>query len=719
MSKRMAIDEGRPSQEVESIPDSSTCLVQRTWFLALVLVLVTFLAYQPVWHAGFIWDDDDHLTANPAMTTPGGLRMIWSSLAVSRYYPLTLTDFWAQRRLWDLNPLPYHVFNVALQAVNGVLVFCLLRRLRVIGAWLAAAVWTLHPVNVESVAWITELKNIQSGFFFLAALLCFLRSEENGRTGWYMLSLLCGACAMLSKASTVVLPMALLLCIWWERGRWRLRDLGRIAPLFVMAALMSALAIIEQRGHIARQGAAEWSLGTGQRLVVAGKATWFYIGKIIWPADLAFVYPRWDVATDTIRSWLSVVAALGGVVVFWAWRRRQWARAGIFGLGFFVVALLPVLGFVDVFYFRYSFVADHFQYLASLGVIACAASGIVYSLDHNRALATWPARAVIYPALLLTLAGLTWSQSRIYRDAEILWRDTLARNPNSWMVHYNFGEALWQSGQREQSIAEYEEALKLDPDCAEAHYNLGLALAQLGRARESIEQYEQALRIKPDYAEAHYNLGEALWQAGQIERAIREYEQAILIRPEYVKAHNNLGVALVHLGRFQQAIQHYEQVVRLTPDQASAHFNLATALLQVGRPSDAVAQFLEGLQLQPDSAAAHCNLGSALLQLGRISEAIEQFQETLRLQPDYADAHFNLGNAFVAAGRLTDAQQQYEEAVRAKPDDLDAHYYLGIVLERTGDVREATEQYEQALRLKPEFVKARDALARLQANQQP
>ena len=324
MTGRKATDNAPLPQAVESLSIRNTCLTQRPWLLALILVVVTFVAYQPAWHAGFIWDDDDHLTANPAMTAPDGLRMIWSSLAVSRYYPLTLTSFWVQRRLWGLNPLPYHLVNIALNAINGLMVFLVLRRLRVTAAWLAAAVWVLHPVNVESVAWITELKNTQSGFFFLGALLCFLRFEAKGQPRWYVLALLCGACALLSKASTVVLPFALLLCVWWERGSWRLRDIGRIVPFFVLALPMSVLAMVEQRGHIARQGTTEWSLGIGQRFIVAGKAIWFYLGKVVWPVNLAFVYPRWEVATDSAGSYLPLAGVLaGGVIldlVFLWWR---------------------------------------------------------------------------------------------------------------------------------------------------------------------------------------------------------------------------------------------------------------------------------------------------------------------------------------------------------------------------------------------------------------
>jgi len=322
MTGQKPIDDALPEWSAMSFSATKGYFSHKPWLLALFLVIITFVAYQPAWHAGFIWDDDDHLTANPAMTTPGGLRMIWSSLAVSRYYPLTLTSFWVQHRLWGLNPLPYHLVNIALHAINGILVFLVLSRLRVPAAWLAAAVWVLHPVNVESVAWITELKNTQSGFFFFAAILCFLRFEAGGQRRWYALALLCGLAAVLSKPSTVVLPLVLLLCAWWERGGWRRRDLVRTAPFFALALFMSVLAIVEQRGPIARQGTSEWSLGIAQRFIVASKAIWFYLGKVLWPAKLEFVYPRWEMAAASASSWLPLVGLLAVGFVLWTWRRR-------------------------------------------------------------------------------------------------------------------------------------------------------------------------------------------------------------------------------------------------------------------------------------------------------------------------------------------------------------------------------------------------------------
>ncbi|MGO9244614.1 MAG: tetratricopeptide repeat protein, partial [Verrucomicrobiia bacterium] len=506
-------------------------------------------------------------------------------------------------------------------------------RLRIRAAWLAAMVWALHPVNVESVAWITELKNTQSGLFFFLAVWCFLRFETGARRRWYVLALLCGLAAVLSKPSTVVLPLALLLCVWWERGAWRRADILRIAPFLILALGMSALTVVEQRGAIQKAGTTEWNLGMAERLVIAGRAVWFYASKVLWPVRLTFVYPRWNLDAGSFWSWLPLAGLVVSGVLLGVRRRQSWARAGLFGSGFFVLALLPVLGFVDVYYFRYSYVADHFQYLASIGLISLAAS-MGAAICERTGQRGREGGTVVAAILLLTLGVSTWRQARVYQDLKTLWGDTLMKNPRCWMAHNNLGTVFWQEGKVREAIPLYEQALRIKPDYAEAHYNLGLALSQLGRVQEASEQYEQALRINSDYAEAHLNLGLALAQLGRVPEAVGHWEQALRIKPEYAEAHYNLGLALSQTGGIQEAIEHYEQALRINPEYAEAHNNLGIALARSGRMPEAIEQLKQALQIKPDYAEAHYNLGTALAQAGRIPGAIEQYEQALRLNPD-------------------------------------------------------------------------------------
>jgi tetratricopeptide (TPR) repeat protein len=645
------------------------------WALALLLVVATFVAYQSVWHAGFIWDDDDHFTKNPAMLSVDGLRQIWSSIAVSRYYPLTLTSFWVERQLWGLHPMPYHLINIALHAANALLLWALLRRLQIRGAYLAAAIWALHPVNVETVAWVTEMKNTQSALFFFLALLCFLRPDQPGSNKWYALSLLCGAAAMLSKPSTVVLPAVLLLCVWWQR-RLHAKQVVRVLPFFVMALAMSMLTITEQGKHVHAGGTAEWSMNLMERCILAGRAVWFYAGKVLWPAHLVFVYPRWELKINSISEWLPVVGVGMVGTALWMWRRHPWARACTFGLGFFVTALLPVLGFFDIYYFRYSLVADHFQYLASAGLVACCAGGILWG---TRKLPL-PAGYLVCSMLVVAMAARTWRQAQIYSDAESLYRATIQQNPTCSLAHNNLGVILLDGGKTQDAIYHFEQALRANSGSFEADNNLGSALYKLGRTREAITYFERALELSPYYFPAHNNLGEALLNGGKAQEAIEHFERALRINPNYTNARNNLGSALLITGKLQDAISCFEQALRLKPDYADAHNNLGVIWLQTGKLEEAIRQFQQSLRIQPNSAEPHRNCGHALERLGRMREAIGQYEQALLINPNYLEAHNDLGSALLQVGEVRKSISQYEAALQIDPESASTKNNLAWVL---------------------------------------
>jgi tetratricopeptide (TPR) repeat protein len=611
-------------------------LAKNRWRWALVLAIATFIAYQPVWRAGFIWDDDDHLTANPSMTAPDGLEMIWSSLSVSRYYPLTLTSFWIQRHMWSLNPLPYHLVNVVLHLFNGILIFLLLRRLRVPAPGLAAALWVLHPVNVESVAWITEMKNTQSGIFFFLALLCFLRFEEESRRRWYLLAVLCGMAALLSKPSTVVLPLAMLLCVWWERGRWRWVDLLHATPFFALALGMSAVTVIEQRGRVLGAGTPEWNLNIMERLTIAGKVVWFYAAKLIWPMPLSFIYSRWPVGTESFSSWIPLLGLIALSIFLWVQRHAFWARACIFGLGFFVAALLPVLGFFDVFFFRFSFVADHFQYLASVGLIALVV-GAGAKICERIGPRGREIGAVTAVAALVTLGSLTWTRAHVYHDSETLWRDTLAKNPECWMAEMNLGTAILQMNRPQEAIPHFEQALRIKPNYAKARNNWGMAILQMNRPQEAIPHFEQALRIRPNLAEAENNLGLAILQMNRPLEAIPHFERALRIRPNLAEAHYNAGNAFLQMSKPQVAIPHFEQALRINPNYTEAENNLAWLLATLpqaegGDPVRAVSWAEQACELTGNRSADNLDtLAVAYGAAGRFSDAIATSQKAIEL----------------------------------------------------------------------------------------
>jgi tetratricopeptide (TPR) repeat protein len=549
--------------------------------LALLLMVATLAVYQPVWQAGFIWDDDAHVTENTTLRTLDGLRRIWFERgATPQYYPLVHTSFWVEYHLWRLDPFGYHLINVLLQALNAILVWLILRRLGVSGAWLAAAIFALHPVHVESVAWVTERKNVLSGFFYLSALFVYLRfclpdtAKQNPRRS-YWLALALYACALLCKSVTCSLPVAVLLLIWWKRGRVRWRD--DAVPLLVFGALgvAAGLNTIWMEQHRVGAGGAAYAFSLVQRWLIAGRALWFYAAKLVWPQPLMFFYRPWHIDPAAWWQFLFPLGALAVVGILWT-RRDAWGRGPLAAALFFIVTLAPALGFFNVYPFRYAFVADHYQYLASLGLIALFASGVALVLRRWN---LWlrPAGNAVCAALLLPLACMTANQAGIYRDAETLYHATLLDNPDCWVCHNNLGVILQKAGDVPEATGEYEEALRLNPRFAEAHYNMGNILSDAGHLSDAITQYEQALQIDPDYAAAHNNLANALLQEGRTEEAITHLESAVRLKPNMAEAHYNLANVLVGTGRIQDAIEQYEEALRLRPNFPQAQNRLAFA----------------------------------------------------------------------------------------------------------------------------------------------
>jgi tetratricopeptide (TPR) repeat protein len=676
------------------------------WLLVAMLLLATLAAYHPAWHGGMVWDDDNHVT-RPELRSWQGLYRIWFEIgATVQYYPLLHSAFWLQHKLWGDSTLGYHLVNILLHFLAALMVAIILRRMAIPGAWLAAAIFALHPVHVESVAWITELKNTLSAVFYLSAVMLYLRFDESRRRTLYLGALGLFALAMLSKTVTGTLSAALLVILWWQRGRlsWK-HDVLPLVPFLVLGA-GGGMITAWWEVQFNRVVGPEFQFTIVERLLIASRAVWFHLWKLFWPTNLTFIYPRWQVDSHAVWPYLFLIAGAALLSTLWAIRSR-W-RAPLAAFLFFCVTLFPVLGFFNLYTFRYSFAANHYQYLASLGIITLVSAGAVLALDR---LGLRPAGKPLAVVLLAILSILTWKQSREYVDAETLYRATLARNPSSWMVHNNLG-ILKLPGHVEEAIAHFKEALRLKPDYAEAHNNLGHALETQGRIEEALAQYNEALRLMPGLASAHYNLGNALQESGRLEEAVAHAREAVRLKPGLASAHYNLGRAFQQLGSYHEAVAQYREVLKQTPGSAEAHNNLGVALVRLGQLEEAEMQFKEALRYEPGLAEAHGNLGAALEDLGRFEEAPAHLTEAVRLKPDYPIAHNNLGNALQQMGRLDEAVTQYNEALRLMPDYAEAHNNLGAALLRQGRFEEAVAQYKEALRLKPDYADAQANLSR-------
>jgi tetratricopeptide (TPR) repeat protein len=683
----------------------------QSWLLGLFLVAATVLAYQPVWHAGFIWDDDVYVTGNRLLTAPDGLWRIWFSFdSPSQYFPLVYTAFRLEHLLWGLNPAGYHWVNLLLHTANALLVWRLLWRLGVPGSWLAAAIFALHPVQVESVAWIAELKNVLMLFFFLLTLLAwveFIDEKTGPKWKYYALALVCYAPALCAKTTACTLPAALLLILWLKEKPVTRRRLAEVTPFLALGIGMGLLTVWWERYHQGTQGT-PFAMGLMDRMLVASRALWFYAGKLLWPVNLMFNYPRWTIsaANPAAYAWLLATAGLGAAI----WRVRRHAGRGVeVAVLFFVATLGPVLGFIMLYTFLYSFVADHYQYVACLGPVALFSAGLAKLAGCWKRRRPW-LEAMVCAGLLLLLGTLTWRQCKMYADTETLWRTTLDRNPVSWMACNNLGFALVPQGRADEAIVQYQKALAIKPDYAEAHNNLGATLFQKGQTNEAIAQYQMALAIKPDFAEAHYNLGNALLQKEKVDEAIVHYQKALANEFDNAEAHNSFGSALLQKGRLDEAIIQFQKALAIKPGHAEAHDNLGNALFQKGQTDEAVAQYQMAIGIDPDFADPHDNLGSALFKIGQTDEAIAQYQMAIAIKPGFAEAHYNLGNALLPKGRVDEAAVQFQKALSIKPDYADAHYNLGNYLLQKGRVDEAILHFQEALAIQPDFIYARNNL---------
>ena len=611
--------------------------------------------------------------------------------------------FWIEHRLWGDATLPYHLVNIGLHVLSAFLLLVILRRLDVPGAEFAAALFALHPVQVQSVAWISELKNTLSGVLFLLAGLMYLRFDVERNARDYSASLGLFVAALLAKSVTAVLPGALLVVCWWRRGRldWR-RDVVATLPFFALGATAGVFTAWVERTYIGAQGA-EFRLSPIERGLVAGRALWFYLSKVFWPRELNFEYPRWSVDPTAFWQYAYPLAMLVLLIACWSLRSRS--RALLATLLLFGGILFPALGFLNVYPFRYSFVADHFQYLATIPIFALVSASGVIAFDR------WvPSRGWVPTAVSLTLVAalgvLTWNQSHDYTEAQTLYRSILARNPSSWLAHSNLG-ALLRPTAPDEALTHLTEAVRLKPDSDVGHYNLANVLQQTGRFDEAIGEYRETIRLSPGMALAHYNLGSTLFQMGRIAEAQTAYNDAIRNDPKLALAHSGLGRVFQMTGRFDDARRASETAIRLEPGLAVLHYDYAGVLQAQGRLDAAVAEYKAALRIRPDSVEAQNDLGGVLQQLGRLDEAGQHYEAALALSPDLGLAHSGLCSTLHGLGRLDEARRECEIAVRLPPDLAVAHYDLANILQQQGRLEEAVAQYVEALRLEPAFPEAR------------
>lgn len=675
----------------------------------MLVVLAGWWVYQPALSGGWVWDDHIDLVQNPLMSDPAGWWKIWVAPTGWHFFPLKSTVQWLQWQLWGPHPTGYHVTNLILHLAGALLLWRVLTRLGVRHGWVGALLFTVHPLAVESVAWITELKNTLSLPPLLLATLAWLDFDERGRRGDALRALAWFTVAMLAKSSVVMFPVGLVLFALWKHGRIS-RATGLAAlPFFGVSLVLGLVTVVFEGRHDHVIASLLPDLSWPSRLAGAGLALAFYLWKGLLPVGLSPVYAEWPLA-NLSPAWLAGWLVPGTLAAAVWLRRATWGRAGVLALGWFVLNLLPVVGLVPIAYHHIAWVADHFAYLSLAAIAGLAAAGTDL-LDRRLG----PRTGLIVP---LALAGVLVVPARQYaaafRDEESLWSRAVETQPDAWLGHHNLAYVYGNTRRFDEAITHYRIALRLKPADVDAANNLGNALLARGEPAAAITAYEQAIRILPSHAEAHANLGNALAKIGRRPEAVAACQRALMLDPRCQPAELTLGDLFAQDGRFVEAESHYAAALRLRPDDALALNNRGTALLQLGRASEARDCYERALQLTPDYVEARVNLGYALVDLHDSDGAMATWTEALVRAPGNVAALGGLGDLLFRAGRLTEAEVRYRAALDQRPDDAELHQCLAVTLARLNRPQEAIRECESALRLRPDYAEARATLERLQ-----
>ena len=639
---------------------------KKIFFEVAAITLITFFVYFPSLTNGFIWDDDDYIINNFSIQKTEGLEEIWFSYKTPQYYPVVFSSFWLEYQLWGQNPTGYRAVNLVFHIFNALLIYLILFKLYRPMALPAALIFAIHPVQVETVAWITERKNIFGAFFYLLTTLFYIRFYESQRKQDYGLSLLSFVCALLSKSITSTFVIVPLLIRWWQGKKFNKIDFIQLAP-FVLLGFLAGLNTVYL--EIVRVGAkgGSWSLPLLGKIVLPGKIILFYLYKLVFPSELIFFYPRWSIDPAVLWQWLpsAGVAVMLGLFYFY---RAKIGRAPFALFLCFVASLFPALGFFNVYPMMYSYVADHFQYIASISMIIllCAAAGFIAQRMVFERFALDPkTRQTVFIAALVVIVPIlgfkSYSYSKVFNNRETLFMDVIRKNPGAWM----------------------------------AHNNLGMVYISKGEVSRAVDQFQQTLKIRPKDCTALNNLGNIYKARGSWEKARTAYETCLAADPEYATAHNNLGLVYVHSGDLRQARERFETAAALDPMAHNTQLNLGLLYLQQKEYDKSMAHYQKAIAIHPYYVEAYLQMGLLYAQTGQNTKARHAFETVLEIDPDNFHAHNNLGILYRHDGRTDTAVVHFRKAVTLDPNSLQARYNLGEALLRLGQTDEARVHFRE------------------------
>ncbi len=707
----------------------------------LALCLLVAVSYFPATTAGFIWDDRAITETKPVQHLSGLLQIWFDPHSLKQYeghyWPVLYTTFWLEHKLWGFDAATgYHIVNLLLHSAVTLLLWRLLRRLAVPGAWVAAAVFAVHPLHVEPAVWVIGRKDLMSGLFYLATVLTYIRFMEDGKRGRYIGALGLFGLGLLSKSIVLTLPVALLIWHWWKQGHVTSTNIGRALPFLLMGLGVTVFDWLSYKDL--EDVTLEYSLI--ERVLIAVHALWFYVGKLVWPTELAVIYPHWDVSADNPLAWGYFVATVVALAALWFSRHRT-GRGPLAGVLFFTVTLSPTLGFVDYGYMQFAFVADRYQYLAGIGIIAilvgAAAHGVHLLSDARKtgvpAMAVTVAVAAVVALMLGVLGALSWQQAGIYQNEGTYFGHITSLNPKARSAYYNFGNWLKDEGRNEEALDAYRHALTTTgSDVSSIRTNMGVAFENLTQYDKAEEQYRLALQANPRFTNAMNNLALLLTRVGRYEESLELYRNVIKIKRNYVDAHTGMGFALAWLNRPGEALRSFERALVLDPSRrklgtareqlasilaeidqyhnrqkADTHYRRALAYRKEGRFEDALAALRISQEQSPESTEIPMTMGIIAEEMGQLNEAATHYQRALQINPNSSDVLNRLGALRIRQKRYEEALEVFQTLVEIEPGFAKVYSGLGIAFFQLNRYEEALQSFEQALSLDPSLEEAR------------
>jgi len=602
------------SQENSSSPANPANKDNPAWYQSdllagFALILIVAAAYIPAFSAGYIWDDSAHLTDNHTVKSPYGLRSIWlDPMANSQYYPIVFTSFWLEYRLWEDHPTGYHVTNILLHGLICVGIWVLLSRWKLPGAWFAAAVFGLHPVHVESVAWVSERKDVLSGLFFVLTLLAWDKFQRTRKIRSYVAAFILFALALGSKTAVCPLPLLLPILSWWRSGRTQFRDWILTLPLLALSICAGLVTIYVEQFNLGTMKD-DLDFSFLERTLIVGRTLWFYVWKLVWPLELMTIYPRWEIDPHSVRQWIFPILALALPLVLWIARGR-FGRGPFTAIAFFGLMAGPTLGFFSLSTYVYSFVFDHYQYLASIGPIVLMSTLLTVILRRVSIPGKGASLAMI--PVLLILGSLTWKQCTYYKDQETLFRYNVSKNPSAWFAYNVIASSLLERGRYEEAMSNLQKSLNLNPGFAKTYDILAVYHLKKNDPLRAIQLYRQALEIDPEDPIARRNLSNLLLAEGNLEEALAECRKLVERWPRHPPFLVSLGNVCLSAGNSSEALVHYRNAISRDPGYAPAYSSIGNLMLAQNNDREAAKNYRKALHYEPDMWQAAINLAGIL-----------------------------------------------------------------------------------------------------------